>query len=96
MLDFFHGIPIGNIMQELLPPTASKSKATKQMPYITKICKDTVGYESATSMPEAHWNKGSTTTVILKFIEHVTRNLAANPADVGLDPNVFDLIVPWF
>ena len=42
------------------------------MPYIQKISKDTLGCHSSNEMPDGHWHKGSTTTVMCHYVEHLT------------------------
>lgn len=42
------------------------------MPYIQKISKDTLGCHSSNEMPDGHWHKGSTTTVMCRYVEHLT------------------------
>ena len=40
----------------------------KQNPYIRKLTRETVGWPSAADYPQASWSKGSTSTVVLKWI----------------------------
>ncbi|CAE7297215.1 unnamed protein product [Symbiodinium microadriaticum] len=64
------------------------TKDTKQQPYIQKISKDTLGCHSLNEMPDGHWHKGSTTTVLCKYVQH----LSETQVDRVSGCEVFELI----
>ena len=55
-----------------LQPLYDPSKEPKKNRYITKaLTRDSLGWDSFASCPEAGWSKGSVTTTFLQFLEHV-------------------------
>ena len=46
-----------------------------QQPYIQKLSKDNLNCHSVNEMPDGKWVKGSTTTVLCKYIQHLTESM---------------------
>ena len=71
-------------------PITPASQEIHVPPYIQKISRDTLNFNSKHDVPQAHWSRGAVTTSICGFIESFCRRAA------GVQGNeTYELIASW-